>query len=263
MINYIPNDFLNPKNKLAILVGAGISADFPSNLPLAGKLIKSIISAISTSEETREELFNLSRPDRDDRLGIYDYIRFEKLLSILQKSTDNNLEILKCYGQCESPNTNHYFIANLIIQGNIVITTNFDHLIELALCDLGHIPSTVYSDEAFANSRSSSNTLTNHNPIFKIHRTIKKFYKENNEANSDFAINSVIATLEKLSSVGLGFKNSSGKYQFMKNIIESYDMIILGYSGGDDYDISELLVNIQTDRRLLWMYPSGELHLLL
>ena len=43
----------------------------------------------------------------------------------------------------------------------------------------------------------------------------------------------------------------------LKNLLENRDLIVMGYSGSDDYDISELLVSIKTNRKIVWINHSN------
>lgn len=64
-------------------------------------------------------------------------IRFESLIEIIKDNFDKDLKSIDYFGQCNHPNIQHYFLAQKIKKGNYVMTTNFDHLIEIALIKIG------------------------------------------------------------------------------------------------------------------------------
>ena len=118
-------DLIHTKNRLTFLVGAGISIDSPSYLASGNEMKEAIIK------------FGCEQKYIDDILQLKN-LRFETLVGIFQNLFDKELKIIDYYGNCDKPNLQHYFFAYMLKNGNYLMTTNFDCLIELALISLGY-----------------------------------------------------------------------------------------------------------------------------
>lgn len=112
------------KEKLAFLVGAGCSIDPPSNLPDGRTMIEAIVK------------FACARSEIDKILKLKG-LRFEQLVEHFRDYVDEELQCIEYYGQCKTPNSQHVFLADMIMRGQFVMTTNFDFLIENALLAYG------------------------------------------------------------------------------------------------------------------------------
>ena len=106
--------------KLTFLVGAGCSLDAPSCLP-AGRSIMDAIINYTCAESEIQKILELKE------------LRFEQLEEIIRDRIDSELKVIDYYGQCDKPNLQHFFLADMIKKGHFVMTTNFDFLIEHAL----------------------------------------------------------------------------------------------------------------------------------
>ncbi|GAH00133.1 unnamed protein product, partial [marine sediment metagenome] len=116
-------DLINDDAKLTFLVGAGCSVDEPSCLPAGRTMIEAIVKYACAKTEI-EKILKLEG------------LRFEQLVEIVRDRLDKELKIIDYYGQCDKPNLQHFFLAEMIKKGNFVMTTNFDFLIEAALLQL-------------------------------------------------------------------------------------------------------------------------------
>ena len=113
-------DFFNPNGKFTFLVGAGCSIDNPSCLPAGYAMIEAIINHACHKSE-KSGILDLMKSGQ---------LRFESLVEIIRDQLDNNLELIDYYGICDKPNVQHFFLAEMIKKGHMLITTNFDHLID-------------------------------------------------------------------------------------------------------------------------------------
>jgi len=113
-------DLITPKAKLTFLVGAGCSVDTPSCLP-AGRTMMDVIIDYTCVESEIPKIKELKE------------LRFEQLVEIVSEHLDPELKVIDFYGLCDKPNLQHIFLAEMMKQGQFVITTNFDFLIEHAL----------------------------------------------------------------------------------------------------------------------------------
>lgn len=91
----------------AVLVGAGISLDPPSNLLDGASFLRKVLlraappNLISWVERGLERpQQRISRPD--------EFLRFEHAMQALSTSgLDSEIRVLDCLGECRSPNRNH------------------------------------------------------------------------------------------------------------------------------------------------------------
>ena len=86
--------------KLTFLVGAGSSVDAPSCLPAGRKMMEAIINYTCAGSE-KDKLLQLKG------------LRFEQLVEIIRDEKDPNLKVIDYYGQCDKPNLQHFFLADI------------------------------------------------------------------------------------------------------------------------------------------------------
>ena len=227
---------------LAVLAGAGISLDSPSNLLSGWNFMDAVLSRVMPNEvdrETRRSLISVPR-DRQFRPG--EYIRFETLMMELESSIDPGLHVLDCLDECAHPNVSHYVLAELLRRGAIVMTTNFDRLIEIAFertMKPGEPALRVVHDNARFETTDSTDAQTP--TLWKLHGSLTVDGKATRE--------SVQATLVQVMSPSL----SGNKRGFLRGVLASKDLLVVGYSGSDDLDIVPVLANTPSDRSMLWL----------
>jgi tetratricopeptide (TPR) repeat protein len=207
-------------------VGAGISKDPPSCLPLGDELKNEIILAISDGRPKNEveEILESTKKQRP-----------EVILQIIQDDGLNQrlelLDILKT----KKPNQNHYCLARAIKYRNIVITTNFDTLIEYACINEGTQPYVYASEEEFL---EWSGTETG---VFKIHGTLEDIHGKNRT-------DTIKVTLRQV-----GRKLSKAKTNVFETLLKNKDIVFIGYSGLDDFDIYPILLKTQSEKKIFWI----------
>lgn len=230
-------------DKYTILVGAGISLDAPSNFPIASKIMDAIIDGISPSEEVAERL--KKHRIREDRNYVNmekelrmtgDFIRFEMLIDVVSRF-DKDLEVLDAISYYTNPNLNHYNLANLAIQGNFILTPNFDDLIERAIINLGYNPLTICTEDDYKTYCFESENY--HNgiiPIFKLHGSYYKYV--GNRDKRTIVKQTLQASLTSILSNNCELSLNEYKYKLLETILsKSSNLIVAGYSGSDDFDI--------------------------
>lgn len=221
------NEFQTP---CAILAGAGVSMDSPAGLPNARSLIERALFHQISKVVTHDELAHIiDRPtDFPSRPG--EYLRFE--VAMAYAASDFRANILSEL-QTGIPNANHYALAQLIKQGFIVITTNFDLHIETAYKHLyGRDCKVAHRDEDFDTPVSSK--IRSKGVLWKIHGSLTD-------------INNVASTFTTI------FSKRSSRMTWFASILTNYDLIVTGYSGSDDLDLIPPLARTITDRHLLWV----------
>ena len=215
-----------------VFVGAGISADAPSNCPTAFKLIEKIVeSAIQVYPPLRKLssfLANLKKPE--------DF--YQVLFSNLETHFFALLDILFL----GHPNSNHEAIVRLCAESMIpvVITTNFDVFIEDAFEDFADKNIKIKVHRYCAPRRLSKNLQQNRTlrksaiPLIKIHGSLDERA-------------SIIITLRQ-ARLRLPSKITS----FLNDIFTSFPVLFVGYSGNDD-DIFPVLMDIApTAKMVFW-----------
>src|SRR6201996_3750352 len=200
---------------LAVLAGAGISLDSPSNLLSGWNFMDAVLSRVMPNEvdrETRRSLISVPR-DRQFRPG--EYIRFETLMMELESSIDPGLHVLDCLDECAHPNVSHYVLAELLRRGAIVMTTNFDHLIEIAFertVKPGEPALRVVHDNARFETTDSTDAQTP--TLWKLHGSLT--------VDGNATRESVQATPVQVMSPGL----SGNKRGLLRGVLASKDLLV-------------------------------------
>jgi tetratricopeptide (TPR) repeat protein len=215
------------RGKVTFFVGAGISAPPPASLPLAAGLVANLIRPVL-------EPLALPQPLARSIEKTLVRLRPEVITDVLMEhlGLDAGRPILNAlHGK---PNAWHTFLAAALGCGCCVITTNFDTLIETA-CDAGGIRYETVIGTAVRSVSPKSSTL------FKIHGSI-------GGANTDDALASVALAVRQ---VGRGLSDRQTK--LMRVLIEERPLLVLGYSGRDDFDILPALLDVQRTAPGLWI----------
>ncbi|MFX1258921.1 MAG: tetratricopeptide repeat protein [Promethearchaeota archaeon] len=243
--NFTINNLFTDDTKLTFLVGAGCSVDAPSCLP-AGRAMMEAIIKYSCAESELEKLLKLVKSGE---------LRFESLVEIIRDQLDPELKLIDYYGQCNKPNHQHFFLAEMIKKGHFVMTTNFDSLIEYALLQ-SDIPNEeiipVISKNDFEKYKNPIDWLEKGKKIvYKIHGSPNNIIKP--EENTK---DSLIATIQAFGSNKEGlnvFQVEPFKRDVFDNISNGRSLIIMGYSGSDDFDVVPTLKVIENLRNIVWI----------
>ncbi len=241
LTNLKVNNIFRKDEKFMILAGAGCSVDEPSCLPTGRTMMESIIKYICVESEI-ENILKL------------DDLRFESLVEIFQDHLDYKLKVIDYYGQCDKPNIQHFFLADMIKKGHFVITTNFDLLIEYAL-----LQSNVHKDNIIPviteeDYKKFNNPIELYNQgkklVIKIHGSpFNLITKENTK-------DSLITTIRDLgkNKEGLNiFQIEPFKRGLIQKISNGRTLIVMGYSGNDDFDIVPTLKVLKNLRSVIWI----------
>jgi len=222
--------------RLVFLVGTGISFDPPSYLTTwpQSECIKAITSLKPDIEEKLKEAV---RPE----------VFFQVLYNIIGKKALIPLEVLNpvmlnSKEELIAPNTLHFFLAEMIHKGHMVLTTNFDNLIEMAYEKItnGQKPKVAIFDTDFQKLYEELNSLKL-GCLIKIHGS---FVTPEGRDCRD----SIIAILQQ---VQREFPES--KRKLVKKLIEEHDLVVMGYSGQDDFDIYPFLLEPPSDKCIWWI----------
>jgi tetratricopeptide (TPR) repeat protein len=211
------------RGEATFLVGAGISAPPPSSLPLAAGLVASLIAPVLQPLSLPSVLArSVSRTLVQLRPEVITDVLLEHLGVDAARPL---LDVLR-----GRPNAWHVFLAAALGAGCCVITTNFDTLIEDA-CDVIGAPRRTFVGTA-VDARGPARSI-----LFKIHGSI--------------AGDSVSSIALAVRQVGLGL--TPPQTRLLHSLIENRPLIVLGYSGRDDFDILPALLNARRTAPGLWI----------
>ncbi len=243
-------NLLKGDEPLTFLVGAGCSIDPPACLPAGRAMMEAIVDYVCPTTE-RESILNLEG------------LRFEGLVEIVRDFLDKSLKVIDYYGQSLNPNLQHFFLAEMIKQGQFVMTTNFDFLIESALIH-SEIPKediipviTQENFEMYGNPEALYHQ--GKKPLYKIHGSTKNFITKQSTRDS------LIATIQAFGSNKEGvniFQVETYKRPLFNNISRKRSLIVMGYSGSDDFDVVPTLKALEKLKRIIWVshIKGGESH---
>lgn len=227
--------YISSSKTYSFLTGAGISYDSPSNLPLAKDIVYRLIDVLSVDLDIKDQIKN----QFDDRS-----LRFEQFMELITEIFDPNLHILDQLSMCNSPNLIHNLLAEFIRSNHFVFTTNFDCLIEKACMQKGISVRTVYSNK--------QNLCDGTKAVWKLHGSLQ-------DENGQDTRNSIVATLSRLGQKGEAFSSDPFLRRVFVSNISQHDLIVLGYSGSDDYDIVPMISQINTQNRIYWIWHDQEI----
>src|SRR5271157_140817 len=234
--------------KFTFLVGAGISMNPPSSLPSARLLCKT--------------LFDFLGPLKDfEDLHAIKELRYEKIMERIKEYFDPGLDFLDYFALMDIPNRIHLFLAACIIRGMNVLTTNFDFLIEWSLKFL--LPVEKYTDVmpviteqdflTVQDEIGSAIATTGGNDkyfLFKIHGCKKNAFTDEDTSTS---IITTISALGKNKNKEKTFGLEPFKETTISKLLSKHVLVVMGYSGSDDFDMTPVLASTADLETLIWI----------
>lgn len=223
------------KGVFALLLGSGISraAEIPTGWEITLDLIRRVAEPKSAKDEPDWEKYYVEtegkEPDYSDLLGKLATTQSERrstLHGYIEPSGTDREEGRKV------PTDAHRAIARLIRSGHIriIITTNFDRLIETALRDEGVEPTIVDSVDALQGAEPIAHTSCY---VFKIH--------------GDYKDSRILNTEQELSNYPPEYKS------LLDRIFDEYGLIICGWSAEWDHGLREAIKRAPNRRySLFW-----------
>ncbi|OLS15670.1 MAG: hypothetical protein RBG13Loki_0705 [Promethearchaeota archaeon CR_4] len=231
--------------QFVFLAGAGTSMDSPAKIPSALEIIKLMLESYAPAQEIEGLIAN-------------PHLRYELAIEWIQRYFDRDLTFLDYFDTAILPNSNHFFLAQALMEGHFVVTTNFDFLIERALLSIlppekknAIIPIITKEDYLDpANQKPEELRDAGKYPFFKIHGSKKDIIKNRDTSTS------LVSTLSALGREREGeetFSIESYKKPVIFNLLKQKTLVVIGYSGSDDFDIGPLLRNLNALHRLVWV----------
>ena len=235
IMQVFPNDA-----SYAFLAGAGISMAPPSSLPSARAMCRMLLEFCAPGEEV-------------DALIALQGLRYEQLVEEVQNQVDKELAFLEYLDIAPMPNINHLLLASMMVAGHPVITTNFDCLIEEAARailpqDKQALLQIIITKENFKAAQLPAGTPSC--TICKLHGSVK-----NALSNEDTRASLVttMAALGRDRAHGETFSIEPFKKPAIIAAISGRVLVVLGYSGRDDFDIVPLLREFSSMKGIIWI----------
>lgn len=238
------------KNVYALLLGSGISSS--SGIKTGWGITCDLIARYAIGRGEKEPDLE-SEKDRDDYWATWytqKYGTEPDYSDILEKlgNTDNERQALvESYIEptdeefnkgLKSPTKAHHAIAKLIKRGfiKIIITTNFDRLLEQALNNVGITPTIIASEDDLSGQEPLDHSLCY---IIKLH--------------GDYQDRRIKNTTGELSEYSDEYK------ALLKRIFNDYGLIICGWSAAWDIALKQALRSATSRRYSLFWASYGEL----
>ncbi|MBL7120127.1 MAG: SIR2 family protein [Dehalococcoidia bacterium] len=212
--------------ELAFLVGAGISKNKPSVLPLWKELVISIIEAlVGEAEATKVE-------------GHIDELEhIEVLIQLLREQIgDSAYKPLQIALGSKEWNPLHLFLSWVTTHYKApVLTPNMDILIETA----GREVLDPYFGACVTLDQFDHWFYSNGGGVLKLHGSIE------NVPTMRVAINDLF--------IGLNPRIA----RCVKKILQTHHLLVLGYRGADEFDINPMLFRRRPDVKIFWLFHQG------
>jgi tetratricopeptide (TPR) repeat protein len=168
-------------------------------------------------------------------------------MSALQLAVDPELRAMSVFSTCEEPNYYHAYLARMLAEGAVVMTTNFDNLIEIACRRKGIPYDLVVTESDFEEYTSSPSSFCR--PLIKLHGGYDAM-------RADGAIlrgsQNIRATLPQVGRSYPAFRRTK-LAETLSQVFFTRRVVVLGYSGSDDFDIMPALYQLTDVRGMLWM----------
>lgn len=232
---------IDPENCI-LLVGAGISLDPPSHIPLAIDIRKSLITSLLKENpqfiQQFEGLF-MPPPNQVPYQGPFASTRFELLIDWVNYFIPDLFSKLENLDYLGSPNLWHYHIATAMRDGAIVLTTNWDTRIETACLALGYNPEIFVVGERKRSWKKP--TIPN---LIKLHGSFPIPGKS--------SIYQPIGTLMQLAKFGLGYNSYPDLTKILRQVSNRKHLVVCGYSGWDSFDVMPLIEENLKNVTIYW-----------
>ncbi|MBF0518218.1 MAG: hypothetical protein HQK92_00670 [Nitrospirae bacterium] len=179
-------------------------------------------------------------------------IRFEDLMGVFEDYIDPELELVKTLFEVKNENDlcfYHRYFQDIISRypKAVIITTNLDNGLEYG-CHKGNV---IIHKEHF------ENTIDFSGKIIKLHGGIYRERSEQENHKGSEVVMPVI-TLNGLQKTGIAFEKEPYKHDALKNILNNSCLVVAGYSGSDDVDVNEFLLEGSVNlKKIYWINHGG------
>lgn len=225
-------------------MGSGISANSPSSLPTGWEFMSELLHTIAPSQNIYAKLSQYADYTKANFLSGA-FLRFESLLQRIAEYIDPDLHVLNCldvgFSKDEHFNTLHIEMVRLLEQGIPVWTTNFDGLIECAAKKMRITIPVLYQPGQFKKQKLWRQKPA---PLLKLHGSFRDWRGRS-------VRQSLKATIAGVGRMVIGLDKAV--VASFKQCLRERDLMVSGYSGLDDFDVSNLLATTDSDMKLIWV----------
>lgn len=211
-------------NRFAVLAGAGISLE--AGFPLARSVAREFLGSMGLEPFELTELEASLDPDHVTNVGFHSFLRFEHLFDVLSLVDDPTLHSVRSLYSGGEPIASHQLLARHVEAGNPVFTVNFDTLIEKASAGVRVLE----SESSFADTSAGGF-------VGKLHGSVDGDLRRG-------------ATLTGLRSDLVGSGNRWGVFC---DSLRKMPIVVVGYSGSDDFDVMHALNAVGSHYPLVWV----------
>lgn len=230
------------KGVYALLVGSGLSraADIPTGWEITLDLVRRVAAAQGVEDQEDWQAWYQVTTDKDPN--------YSELVGELGLSRDERRSILHSYIEPDDddreegrklPTRAHHAIARLVREGyiRVIITTNFDRLLENALREQGIEPSIIASVDALQGAEPLTHTSCY---LLKLHGD----YKDARILNTDEELTAYPPEYDRL----------------LDRIVDEHGLIVCGWSGEWDHALRAAILRAPARRYpLFWATRGGRL----
>ncbi len=239
-----------PGKKIVFFVGAGVSIEPPSYIPgFPQKRCLEVMRGLNQNE--KDVIADKIRPEVFFQV-LYNHLGKQALAPFQVL----NPEYINREGPLTYPNDIHEFLADMLNNGHIVLTTNFDNLIEEAYrtkFGTRFTAITIY-DKDF---EKLNKEITDDRDRFDATGHLLKIHGSFAGPEGNDTSDSIIALLEHVQKEFPQYERT-----LINFLLEHYDWIVLGQSGRDDFDLFTVLAdpgNKGQRGKIFWIKHHREL----
>jgi len=222
------------------LLGAGASV--ATGLPTAYALIDELADNLIQRDWARTEIKRLARGDRIDKRDECDYIRFETFLYWI-KDVYKDITFFDFLEKYTKPSALQNCVVKMASLGSIILTPNFDDLLEQGFYGIGINPRTID-----ANNTSDATRVSDIGDVIKLHGSWN-FHEDGTILKSSTPLH---ATMDVIIRNSPGNMLKPEARDLLKNVVDYRTLVVIGYSASDALDIVPALFDCHPNE-VFWL----------
>jgi tetratricopeptide (TPR) repeat protein len=221
-------------SEIVFLCGAGVSYDPPARLPTVNRFVFDALKACGAARQVSAAVKGQIETEKV-------IPRFEVLIDEIRKLRDPRLKMGEVFDS-KAFNKNHFFLAEMLLRGASVLTTNFDNCIENALGGRP-VPRVVFADKDLAVAPPY------HGVLIKVHGS--------NPLGRTRVRPSLVISIKALASTAQGFARFPDWRSYLRSFLRGKVIVVLGYSGSDEFDVRPVVAESRP-KHILWLDFKGD-----
>lgn len=232
----------------ALLIGSGVSTG--AGVPTGWQVVQSLVQKVAVAGNPQNAAIAeaaLNDPEGWWQEQGYGQLGYSRLLQNLAPTPAARQRLLATYFEpteedreqlLKVPGASHHAIAKLVARGSVrlILTTNFDRLIERVLEEAGISPQVIHRVEQIESAT----------PLPHSRCTVVKLH-------GDYADLEQRNTIDELSTYPPGLD------EFLRRVLDEYGLVVCGWSGEWDIALVKALEETKTRRYPLFWVAHGRL----